>query len=138
VRQLRGRLLGCQQPDTGGLLLARLRQHELGAALEAKAERRGLRALLACLQVAQPAGGHQVDEQDELAVLRREEQPLGAPLRAAEAASLQLRERRVERLQRGDVRRPRFLDRERRNGPVEGATPGFHLGQLGHLVEPPG
>ena len=50
------------------------------AALEGEAERRRLRPLLAGAEAAEASGGHQVDEQDELAVVGREEEPLAAPL----------------------------------------------------------
>ena len=42
--------------------------------------------------------------------------------------ALERRERRVERLQRRDVRGPGSLDRERAHRLVELAAPGFHLG----------
>ena len=59
------------------------------------------------VEVAQPAGAHQVHHQHELAVVGREEEPLRPPPRALEAFALERRERRVERLQRRDVRRAR-------------------------------
>ena len=80
VHELRLGLLGREQPDPGTFLLPGFRQHELGATLEAKAEGRRLRPLLSRAEVLQAPGGHQVDEQDELAVIGREEQPLRAPL----------------------------------------------------------
>ena len=85
-------------------------------------------------QVAEPARGHQVDEQHELAVLGREQEPLRPPPRAREPPALERRERRVERLQRRDVRRPGLHDRERAHRLVELATPGLHLRELGHLT----
>src|SRR5438034_753476 len=99
-------------------------------ALELQRERRRLRPLLAGAQVLQPSGRHQVHQQHELAVVRREEQPLRAPARAREAAALQHGERRVERLQRRDVRRPGLRDRERAHRLVELAPPRLHLRQL--------
>ena len=54
----------------------------IAAALEAEPKGGRLRALLTGQQVADPAGRHQVHEQHELAVIRREQEPLGAPLRA--------------------------------------------------------
>ena len=53
--------------------------------------------------------------------------------RPREAPALERRQRRVERLQRRDVRRAGFLDRERRDGLVELAPPRLHLGQLRHV-----
>src|SRR5207302_6560081 len=100
VPDLRLRSLGREQPDAGALSPRVLGEHEPRAAGELERERRCLRALLAGLQELQPAGGHQVDDEDELAVLGREEQALAAALRATEATSLQCGERRVEGLQR--------------------------------------
>ena len=51
-----------------------------------------------------------------------------------EPPALERRERRVERLQRRDVRRPGLHDRERAHRLVELATPGLHLRKLGHLT----
>lgn len=75
-----------QQPDARRLLGSALGQDELGVVLEAQPERRRLRPLRARLEEAQPAGGHQVDDQHELAVAGGEEEPLGAPLGPAEPA----------------------------------------------------
>jgi hypothetical protein len=69
-----------------------------------------------------------VHEQDELAVLGREEEPFRAPPGAREPPALERGERRVEGLERRDVRRPGLLDRECGNRAVERATPGLHLG----------
>ena len=57
--------------------------------------------------VLEPPGAHQMHHQDELAVGGRQQEPLGAPLDAAEALPVERGDRRVERLQRGDVRRAR-------------------------------
>ena len=46
--------------------------------------------------------------------------------------ALERRQRRVERLQRRDVRRPGALDRKRTHGIVERAAESLDLGQLGH------
>ena len=73
-----------------------------------------------------------MDEQNELAVLGREEQPLAPPLGACQPTALERRQRRVERLQRGDVRGAGFLDRERPHRVVQAAPPRLHLRQLGH------
>jgi hypothetical protein len=54
--------------------------------------------------VTDPACAHQVDPKLQLSVLGREEQPLATPRRPCKAAPFQRGERRVERLQRGDVR----------------------------------
>ena len=80
VRQLRLRRLGCEQPDSGALLRAGLRQDQRAAALEPQPERRRLRPVLAGAQVAQAARAHQVHHEHELAVVGREEQALRAPL----------------------------------------------------------
>ena len=80
---------GREQPDAARFFGACLGQDELAAALEAEPERRRLRARLARAQVADAACGHQVDEQHELAVLGREEQPLGAPLGSCKPPALE-------------------------------------------------
>src|SRR5205807_4208453 len=105
VRELLLGGLGREEPHPGALLRARLGEDEPRAALEDELEGRLLRAGLAEAQEAEPPGGHQVDEQDELAVVGREEEALGPPARACEAATLERRERRVVGLQRRDVRR---------------------------------
>ncbi len=83
---------------------------------------------------AQPTGRHQVDEEDELAVVGGEEKPLAAPLGPTEATALERVERRVERLQRGDVRGAGLGDREGRHRVVELPPPRLHLRKLGHEV----
>jgi hypothetical protein len=75
-----------------------------------------------------------VDEQHELGVVGREEEALAAPFGATEAAALERIERRVEGLQRRDVRRSGVRDRERRHGLVELTPPRLHLRQLRHGV----
>src|SRR5262249_56931579 len=76
VRKLGFRRLGGEQPDARTLLPRVLREDELRAAVELERERRRLRALLTRLEELQPPGGHQVDEQHELRVVGREEEPL--------------------------------------------------------------
>ena len=92
---------------------------------EPEAERRRLRALLAGAEVAKAAGGHQVDEQDELAVLGREEEPLRAPLGAGQPPALErgaAAGRTSSASRRAPARRARSATRSRaRRGP--GATP---------------
>ena len=124
--------VGPQQPDAGPLLAARLGEHELAAVGEAQPEHRRLRALRARREVADPAGAHQVHHQRQLAVVGREEQPLRPPPGAREALALERRERRVERLQRGDVSRAGLLDRASAHVGVEGPPPGLDFGQLRH------
>ena len=77
---------GRQQPDAGALLRAGLGQHELGAVRRSAAGTRATSAPSRPAAGSAGARGHQVDEQDELAVLGREEQALGAPLGARRAA----------------------------------------------------
>src|SRR5713226_3840125 len=89
-------LLRRQEPDAGPLPLCVLRENELRAACELERECRGLRAALARTQRLQPAGGHQVHEQDELAVAGGEEEPLAAALHATELSAFQCLQRRVE------------------------------------------
>ena len=126
------RLLGRDQPDAGAFLRSCLGENELGAALETEPESGRLGARVSRLEVAKATRGHQVDEQHELAVVGREQETLASPLRADEPSPLESRQRRVERLQGRDVRRAGLFDRERPHGIVEGASPGFHLGQFGH------
>src|SRR6476620_2662385 len=126
VRELGLRRLGREQPDASTLLPCVLREDELRAALELDRERRRLRAFLTGPEELQTARGHQVDEEDELAVVGREQKALAAPFGAAEAPALEQVERRVERLQRGDVRRPRTRDGERRHRVVQLAPPRLH------------
>ena len=71
-------------------------------------------------------------EQDELAVGGGEEESLAAALRAAEPASLEHLQRRIERLQRGNVRRPGLRDREGRHRVIELAPPRLHFRQFRH------
>jgi hypothetical protein len=73
-----------------------------------------------------------VDVEDEVAFLGREEEVLAAPFRAGEAPPLERGERRVERLQRGDVGRAGLLDRRRSDRLVEQLPPGLDLGKLGN------
>src|SRR6266571_8804381 len=132
VRELGLRRLGREEPDAGALLLSALREDELSAAGELEPERRRLRRLPAGRDVAEPARGHQVDEEDELAVLGREEETFAAAFRPAEATPLERRERRIEGLQRCDVPGAGLRDRERRDGIVQLAPPRLHLGKLRH------
>jgi hypothetical protein len=73
-----------------------------------------------------------VDVEDELVVVRREEEMLAAPAGAREPPTLERRERRVVRLQRGDVRRAGPLDRERGDRVVEDAPVRLDLRKLGN------
>src|SRR5207244_6300484 len=86
--------LGRQEPDACALLRPRLGEDEARAALEDELEGRLLWPSLAEAQEAEPPGGHEVDEQDELAVVGREEEALGAPARTREAAALEGGQRR--------------------------------------------
>ena len=79
---------------------------------------------------------------DELAVRRREEQVLASTSCSLQAAFRERGERRIERLQRRDVRRSRFLDRQRarRAGRAPGPTPRFRAAlattTLLHVADP--
>ena len=75
-----------------------------------------------------PAGAHQVDAQLERPVGGREEEPLAAPARSRETPALELAQRRVERLQRRDVRRPRLQHGRGRHERIELAHPRLDLG----------
>src|SRR5579884_913680 len=132
VRQLVADLVRPQQPDARALLRPGLGQLQLAPVREPHAEHRRLRALTAGGHVPQPACAHQMDHHDELAVVRRQEEALRAPLDTAEALAVERRERRLDRLQRRDVRRPRALDRELPDEWVQLAAPRLHLRQLGH------
>jgi hypothetical protein len=107
------------EADLGPLLRPALGQDQHGAVRERELESRCLRLLLARAQVAEAAGAHEVDVEDELAVFRGEEKVLSAALHALEAAACERRERRVVRLQRGHVRRACLLDREGAHRVVE-------------------
>ncbi len=122
--ELRGR----HEPDARPFLLPGLGQHELAAVREPRPEHRRLRPLRAGREVAQPAGAHEVDAQDEVVALEREEEVLAAPARALETPPVDRRKRRGERLERGDVRRPGLLDRRARHERVELPDPGLDLG----------
>jgi hypothetical protein len=73
-----------------------------------------------------------MDVEDEILLLAGEEEVLAAPPGAREPPAFQRRERRVERLQRRDVRRARPLDRECGDGVVERPPVGLDLGKLGN------
>jgi hypothetical protein len=73
-----------------------------------------------------------VDVEDEVPLLGREEKVLAAPAGPGEPATFECRQRRIERLQRGDVRRPGPLDRCDANGIVEGQPGRLDLGKLGN------
>jgi hypothetical protein len=90
--------------------------------------------LLPSFQIPKPPGAHEVDVQHELFVLRWEEEVLASPLRACEAAPLEGRERRVERLESGHVRWSGPLDQRRAHRIVECASKGLHLGKFRHLA----
>ena len=79
------------------------------------------------VEEAQPPGAHQVDAQDEVVAVDGEEEVLAAPLRALQPPAVESRQRRVERLQRGDVRGAGLLDRVSRHERVELAHPGLDL-----------
>src|SRR6266566_3667574 len=130
-------LLGClrrEQPDAGPFLRAGFGEDELGTALEAKAKGRCLWPFFAGSEVAKAPGRHQMDEQYELTVLGREEQPLASSGGTFETPSLQSCQRWIEGLQRCDVRRPGLLDPEQTHGFLEGVSPRLHLRQLGHTL----
>src|SRR5256714_10261399 len=89
LRRLRG-----EEPDAGALLLSGLGEEQLCAARELEPEGGRLGRLSAGGDEAEPACGHQVDEQHELLVRGREEKSLPAPLGAAELAPLERCDRR--------------------------------------------
>jgi hypothetical protein len=70
--------------------------------------------------------------EDEVIVFRRKEQMLATPLSAGEAPALERRQRRVESLQSGDVRRPGSLDACTSHRLVERAPCRLDLGKLGN------
>ena len=109
--QLGLQLVGPVDADARPLLGASLGEDQLAAVLQSQPERRRLGALRAGLQEADAPGAHQVHVEDELAVVGGEEE-VAAPPGPGEPPALEGRERRVERLQGGHVRRPRFGDRD--------------------------
>src|SRR5215211_1074466 len=134
VLDLRLGSLRRQEPRPGPFLRPALGHHESPAALEFHLERRRLRPLLARREVLDPPRAHHVEQQDELPVVGREEQPLPAPHRAREPPSLEHAQGRVEGLQRRDVRRPCANDRERRNWVVERPPERLNLWKFGHVT----
>jgi hypothetical protein len=72
--------------------------------------------------------------QDEVALLRREEKVLSASVRAREAVALELAERRVERLQRGDVSRAGLRDGRAADRGVERCPVRLDLGVFGNRL----
>ena len=127
MRELGLEALRREEPDARALLLAGLGEHELAAVREREPEHRRLRCLRPGCVVAQPAGAHQVDAENELTVRRREEEVLAAAACARERSSLELPQRRVEGLHRRDVRRAGALDRRSRDERVELAHPRLHF-----------
>ncbi len=91
------------------------------------AEHRRLRLLRARREEAQPPGAHQVDAQDEVVAVDGEEEVLAAPLGALQPPAVERRQRRVERLQRGDVRGAGLLDRRRGDERIELPHPRLDL-----------
>src|SRR5262245_30470389 len=79
VRELRVATFGREQPRSATALLARLGEDELAPVGEREPEHRRLRRLRPGSVIPQPAGAHQVDPEDELAVLGGEEEVLAAP-----------------------------------------------------------
>ena len=129
VRQILLELLLRDEPYARPLLLSCLREDELAAVAEANAEHRGLRSLRPGLEVAKPARAHQVDAHDEIVLaLDGEQEVLAPPARSFEASPVERRQRRRERLQGRDVRRPRLLDRRAGHERVELPHPGLDLG----------
>jgi hypothetical protein len=127
VGELGLRRLWAEEPHSGPLLPRVLGQDQLRAAVELEPEGRRLRALVTDLQVLQPARRHEMDEKHELAVVGRKEEALAAPLGTAKTAAFERRHRRVERLERGDVRGAGLRDREGRHRVVQLAPPRLHL-----------
>jgi hypothetical protein len=128
VRQLGVQDVGSDEPDARPLLLASLGEVELAAVCEAHLEHRLGGGFLPRRDIPQPAGAHQVDAEDELAVGGREEEVLPTPPRSLERAAGERGGRRVERLQCGDVSRPRDLDRRAGDERVELPHPCLDLG----------
>ena len=124
--------LGVEEPDLGALLGPALGEHERAAVLEREAKGGRLRLLRAGLVEAQPPGAHQMDVEDELAVLGREEEVLAAAAGARQRPAVERVERGVERLQRGDVRRAGLRNGRGSDALVERASKGLDLGKLGH------
>ncbi len=127
VPEVLSELLSGDEPNARPLLLARLGEDELTAVGEAQAEHRRLRALRPGRDVAQPARAHQMYAQHEIRILDREQEVLAAASRTFEAPTVELGERRRERLQRRDVRGSRLLDRRAGHERVELPHPRFDL-----------
>ena len=135
VRELGLGRLGREQPDSGALLRAGLGEHELGAALEARRNAGVFGPFSPARRYRRRPARHQVDEQDELAVLGREEQPLRAPLRAGEPAALE-RRRAAGRyvFSVAMCAGPAFSIGKAETRAVERPAPRLHLRQFRHLA----
>ena len=136
VRELGLGRLGREQPDAGALLPRVLGEDELRAAGELERERGRLRALprRPAANFSRPAVIRWTSSTSSpSSVGKRSRLPRRSAPRKLPA--LERGERRVERLQRGDVRRPGLRDRERRHGVVQLAPPRLHLRKLGHRLD---
>ncbi len=127
MRELGLEALRREEPDTRALLLAALGEDELPAVRERESEHRRLRCLRPGCVIAQSAGAHQVDAEDELTVRRREEEVLAAAACSQERSSLELLHGWVEGLHGRDVRRAGALDRRSRDERVELAHPRLYF-----------
>ena len=132
VRELGLRGLRPQQPDARALLRPGFRELQLAAVDEPQPKHRRLRSLAALRYVLQPAGAHQMHEHDELAVVGRQQEPLRPPFDAPQPLALERLQRRIERLQRGDVGGARLLDRRPLDERIELTAPRLDLWQLRH------
>ena len=125
VRELRGKRVRCEEPDTRASLLAGLGQHELSAVREREAEHGRLGCLRSRGVIAQSTRAHQMNAEDERSVRRGKEKVLAAAPRAREPVADEPRERRVERLHGRDVRGADARDCRPRDERIELPHPGF-------------
>ena len=102
------------------------------AALERDLECGRLRPLLAGEQVLEPTRGHQVHEQHELAVVRREEQPFRAPLGARDRRPSSVESGGSNVLSVATWAGPAFSIGKAETGSFELAPQCLHLRKLGH------
>ena len=123
-----------EQLDPCRLLGPELAQAQLAPVLEPHQQPRGpVARRRALVEQLQAAGGHQVQQQREIAA-DVDDEVLADPPHARDGTPGERAERRVERLQRVDAGRQRRLDRRPAQRRVQPPGRDLDLGQLGHAA----